>query len=70
MTYHIAFRKAHRGDVLEVHLSSDIDCLPPDIWQYRGEFTTTKKEIQENKQALLEAVNREHQTAFTTCRVF
>ena len=75
MNYYIAYSKGslspyhyngHRPTTLVIHAVRDIDCLPADIWMYKGLWDATKAELRRNKDKIRKTVNEQFGTAFTT----
>lgn len=75
-TYHVGLLKGygngfhsngHRESTLVVEARRSVDFLSPQLWLYYGERETTKADLYRNRAAILDAVNKQHGTAFTHC---
>ena len=74
-TYHIGFIKGsgkvnfwgnnHRADTVILQARRSIDFLSSDLWKYEGERVTTKRELKNNKCAILGWINLHYGTKFT-----
>jgi len=74
MRYHIGLIKGKyypgcRDDTLVVQMRRNIDFLDCEIWEYLGEFDTTKKHVRENRDEILRRINEQYGTNFRYLRV-
>ena len=56
----------HNKSTVIIQARRNKDYLSPSLWQYYGERETTKKRLNELKLVALQAINKEHGTAFTS----
>lgn len=54
----------HKKDTVILQLRRDIDCLDCEMWKYIGVTFKTKKDLRENKDAVLDAINKSYGTEF------
>ena len=54
---------------VQVQMSLTKDGLSPDLWLYFGERINTKKQMRENRKALLSEINKSYGTTFEKIEV-
>jgi hypothetical protein len=74
-TYHVGLVKGsgavkfwgnnHRSKTVILQARRDKDFLSSDLWKYEGEHITTKKELKNNKFAILGWINKTYGANFT-----
>lgn len=73
-SYHIGFIKgsgkvkfwgnSHNNDTIILQARRSVDFLSSDLWKYQGEHIITKKELKNNKCAILGWINLTYGTKF------
>lgn len=76
MQYHIGlvrgtgkvqcWANGHRASTVIVEMRRDRDYLSPDLWVYWGVREVTKAHVKANKTGLLDAINKQYGTEFTS----
>ena len=56
----------HRRSTVVVQMRQDRDYLSPDLWIYYGVREVTKAHVKANRIGLLQAINRQYNTTFTS----
>lgn len=78
--YWVGFRKSNYtydpatqrevARTVEVICADDLDCLPADLWIYKGPRIVTKTALRKQRGELLAAINAEYNTSFTRIMVY